>query len=265
MKGENMTDTEKKRSHYEMGKRLKQLAKEHGATREDMAEILNYSCGHISRFYSGITEIPDNVAQTLSELWNIRKEYILFEDDFKTDEEMYLYMNENSIKEMQATLAYLRTLGVTIRPCTVLKCSLTSLYKNLAQLQDYIKESEIERLRNEYDFDLPSAEFFRTYFSQQCCVELSSPLPRTPFLELERVSKNSKQESFIYTQCSDDNNLLGVNYEVVLFFHICYQGNMIRDIDIYGLQKFVKKLDAYSKCTIETILFDLQFGHIIRI
>ena len=52
-KGENMTNTEKKMLHQKIGQRLKKLAKEHGFTREDMAEKLNYSCGHISRFYKG--------------------------------------------------------------------------------------------------------------------------------------------------------------------------------------------------------------------
>lgn len=259
-KGENMTDTEKKMLHSKMGQRLKKLAKEHGFTREDMAEKLNYSCGHISRFYKGTIEIPDNVAQALSKLWNIRKEYILCEDDFKTDEEMYSYMNETSIKEMQAAIDYLKTLGIVFRPCTALTCSLTALYRHWIQMQEYIKESEIERLKKEYDFDLTPKEFHRTYFSEQCHVELSSPLPELPFLRIEEVAKHSKQKSMVFIGSMDDKNPLNVNCEVNLFFKVYQNGQFIRTVKIYELQDFVKKIDAYSKCTIETTLFDPTFG-----
>lgn len=255
-----MTNTEKKMLHQKIGQRLKKLAKEHGFTREDMAEKLNYSCGHISRFYKGTIEIPDNVAQTLSELWTIRKEYILCEDDFKTDEEMYSYMNETSIKEMQAAIDYLKTLDITFRPCTVLTCPLTTLYRHWTQLKEYIKVSETERLRKEYDFNLPSEEFHKTYFSEECYIELSAPLPGMPYLQVEEVSKNSEQKSLLNIWCSDENNFLGVNCEIALFFKIYHHNKEVRRISVHGLQEFVRKLDAYSKCTVETILFDSQFG-----
>ena len=255
-----MTDTEKKMLHSKMGQRLKRRAKERARTREDMAEKLNYSCGHISRFYKGTIEIPDNVAQALSELWNIRKEYILCEDDFKTDEEMYSYMNETSIKEMQAAIDYLKTLGIVFRPCTALACSLTALYRHWIQMQEYIKKSEIERLKKEYDFDLPSDEFHRTYFAEQCYVELSSPLPDIPFSHLEDISKSSKQESMVLLKSSDEKNPLSVNCGVTLFFKVYQNDQFIRNANIYDLRDFMEKLNAYSKCTVETILFDSTFG-----
>ena len=150
-----MTSKSKEMLHLEMGARLKWLAKENGLTREELGEITGYSSGHISRFYNGKSEIPDNMAQTLSELWNIRKEYILCEDDFKTDEQMYWSLNESSIKEMRAAMEYLKTLGVVFRPCTILSCYLIALYDHWEQMQDYIKRDEIKRLQKEYNFDIP--------------------------------------------------------------------------------------------------------------
>ena len=124
------------------------------------------------------------------------------------------------------------------------------------QMQEYIKDSEIERLKKEYDFDLPSNEFHRTYFTEQCYVELSSPLPEIPFLHLEDVSKSSSQESMVFLKSSDEKNPLGVNCGVSLFFKVYQNSQFIRNANIYDLQDFMKKLDAYSKCTVETILFD---------
>ncbi len=255
-KGKNMTYMKKEMLHQKMGSRLKRLAKEHRLTRGDMAEIISYSCGHISRFYKGTMEIPDSAAQILSDLWGIRKEYILCEDDFKTDDEMYSYMNESAIKDMQTAIDYLKTLGIVFRPCTAFVCPLTALYQHWMQMQEYIKDSEIERLKKEYDFDLPSNEFHRTYFTEQCYVELSSPLPEIPFLHLEDVSKSSSQESMVFLKSSDEKNPLGVNCGVSLFFKVYQNSQFIRNANIYDLQDFMKKLDAYSKCTVETILFD---------
>ena len=45
-----MTNQEKEMLHLKTGDRLKKLAKEHGFTRENLSEKINYSCGHISRF-----------------------------------------------------------------------------------------------------------------------------------------------------------------------------------------------------------------------
>lgn len=259
-KGENMTKPKKKMLHSKMGQRLKQLAKEHNLTREDMSELINYSCGHISRFYNGTIKIPDNAAQILSNLWNIRKEFILCEDDFRTDEDIYLSLNENSVKDMQITIEYLKTLGLVLRPYTTLTCPLTALYRHFSQIQSYIKESEIQRLQHKYNFELPSEEFSKTYFTEECTVELSSPLPTIPFLHTEKISKISNQTCTVLLHNSDKNNLMGVNCEITLFFKVYYHNELLRTINTHDLQEFIKKLDIYSKCTIETILFDKNFG-----
>lgn len=255
-----MTNSREKMLHLKIGQRLKQLAKEHGFTREDMSEKLNYSCGHISRFYNGSIELPDNVASVLSETWGIRKEYILCKDDFKTDDEMYLYLNETSIKDMQIAIDYLKTLGLVLRPYTTLSCSLTALYRHLSQIRNYIKESEIQRLQGEYNFELSPEVFSKTYFSVDCNVELSSPFSGLPFLCIENISKTSVQDEITLLHCSDENNPITENCRVTLYFKVYYHDEMIRTIGIEDLQKFIKKLDMYSKCTIETILFDSSFG-----
>lgn len=255
-----MTYSEKEMLHLKMGQRLKQLAKEHGLTREDIGEIINYSCGHISRFYNGIIEIPDSAAQILSKLWNIRPEYILCEDDFKTDEEMYLYVNESSIQDMKAAMSYLQTLGIELRPHTILSCPLTELYKHFSQLKDHIKTSEIQRLQDNYNFGLPQKEFFKTYFHEECNIELSSPIPGIPFLCAEDISKTAVQEDTFFISVSDSNNPIGTNCTISLYFKVYYRNKFIRTVSLCDLQEFIKKLDAYSKCTIETILFNKDFG-----
>ncbi len=255
-----MTDQGKSMLHYKIGQRLKQLAKEHDCTREDLSEKINYSCGHISRFYNGTIEIPDTAACILAELWGVRKEYILCEDDFKTDDEMYTYLNEVSVKDMQAAIDYLKTLGLLLRPYTVLSCPLTSLYHNLSEIRCYIKDSEIQRLQSEYNFELPPEDFHKTYFFIDCNVELSSPLPEMPFLCTENIPKTSVQKDTVFLSCSDVHNPVGVNCNVTLYFKVYYQDKLIRSIGAPDFQEFIKKLDMYSKCTIETLLFDSSFG-----
>lgn len=254
-----MSFSEKEMLHQKMGNRLKQLAKEYGFTRENMSEAINYSCGHISRLYSGVSEIPDSAAQILSDLWHIRKEYILCEDDFRTDEEMYSYLNDNSIKEMQAAISYLETLGLFLHPCTVLSCPITTIYRHLEELSKYVKKSEIERLNSKYDFNLPQNEFIRKHFTEECNIELSSPLPDMPFLRTEEIAKESHMDSSVFVGCSDVRNKLGVNHKITLLFKVYHNNKYIRTINVRELQRFIVKLDEYSKCTIATTLFDKDF------
>lgn len=250
-----MTFSKKELLHQKIGNRMKQLAKEHCFTREDMSETIGYSCGHISRFYSGMIEIPDSAAQILSDLWHIRKEYILCEDDFRTDEEIYSYLNENSIKEMQAAIKYLETLDLFLHPCTVLHCPVVAIYGHLDELSGYIKKSEIDRLNSEYDFSLSPSDFTKRYFSDWCNVELSAPLPDMPFLNKEELTKESNVKS-VTVSCSAARNMLCVNHDIHLFFKVYYHDKYVRTTSVHELQQFIKKLDAYSKCTIETILLD---------
>lgn len=249
-----MTNMSNKMLHAEKGQRLKQLAKENGLTRDEMGIILNFSPGHITRFYNGEYELPEDSAEKLSKLWGIRKEYIQCIDDFRTDEEIYKYSNETSIKEMQAAINYLETLGLVLRPCTLLCCPVTALYKKLGEISDYVNESEMTRLRSRFDFELPSKDFYTKYFSEWCDIELAAPLPDVPFLDMANVSKQANIDTDKEIYCGEPRGkIIGANYSVTLAFRVYYNKKWIGQIDVNGLQEFIKELDAFTKCTIETL------------
>ena len=76
-----------------------------------------------------------------------------------------------------------------------------------------------------------------------------------PFLRTEELAKGLINEQSLYVDCSDKRNLIRENCEIALYFKIYYNNKFVRTISENNLQDFVKKLDAYTKCTIETILF----------
>lgn len=237
-----------------IGYRIKSLAKENGDTAQKLSEPLFCTKEQISRYYNGHCTISDDRISILAKRWRVREEYIRCEDDFKTNEELYFAVNENDIKNMQSAISYLESLDLHLKPYSSLHCSLTALKKNIDTLKPYIKQSSLDALMEKYDFSLASCEFHREYFFEDCLVELCKALPNHIFLQKDRISKNEHVAHATFIQVADDNNLLQQNYNVNLGFLVYYKNTFIKKITVSDLQEFVKQLDNYAKCTIETLL-----------
>lgn len=243
----------------EIGARVKILAKENGDKAEVLANCLFCTKEQISRYYNGHCTISRDRITILAKRWNIREEYLLCEDDFKTNDELYAVLKENNIKNMQHAIDYLESLGLYLKPYTKLHCSLTSFKKHIDELKPYIKKDAFEKLMKQYDFNLPNDEFYKKYFSERCSVELFKPLPHLPFLDKENISKGEHIPHATFIQAGDENNILQQNYNVNLGFAVYYQNKFIRTICVDNLQEFIEQLDNYTKCTIETLLIGKQY------
>ncbi len=224
-------------------------------TQEKLAEAIDCSTNQISYIECGRRKLSLGLARSMASIFHVRPEYLLGEDDFRTEEDIRSCQNDMRIKDMQAALNYLRSLGLYLIPYNILYCSVTGLFKNLSILTPYIQKDALEQLKQEYDFTLSTSDFFKKYYGENCSVELSSPLPDMPFLRTEELAKGLINEQSLYVDCSDKRNLIRENCEIALYFKIYYNNKFVRTISENNLQDFVKKLDAYTKCTIETILF----------
>jgi len=249
----------------EIGARFKTLveAKESNHNRATIGEKLGYSETSISRFYSGVTALNDTAFKKIIDEFKVRKEYLLCEDDFKTDEEMYACLNENDMSEYKKSLHYLETLGLEFKPVTTLRCSLTSLYKHFTEVSPFIKFSSLQDLQKQYDFNLSNAEFVRRYFGTWCTVELSS----SPYKNIPTLDKLTKTSGAPTGDCSlfgdtflfsphdaSTSNLLNTNHEISIYFKVFYKGKYLHDIIVVSLQDFLKKLDEFSLLAINTLI-----------
>lgn len=92
----------------ECGRRLKELITSNGMTRDKFAERLPCSTGHISSIIYGKRSLTIDMAQRIkSEIFpDIRIEWLLCIDDFKTQEEKDAHSKEMWEKSHKAALLY---------------------------------------------------------------------------------------------------------------------------------------------------------------
>lgn len=255
-----MTRTKNDMLNKKIGLRVKILAKENGDKADALAKYLFCTKEQISRYYNGHCTISRDRISMLAKRWNVREEYLLCEDDFKTNDELYAISKANNIKDMQHAIAYLESLGLYLKPHTELHCSLTGFKRYLEKLKPYIKKESLEKLMKQYDFNLSNSEFRKKYFYERCLVELFKPLPESPFLDKENISKDEHIPHATFVQPGDENNILKENYNINLGFTVYYQNKFIRRISVNELQDFIKQLDCYAKCTIETLLIGERYS-----
>lgn len=240
------------------GIRLKECIKDSKLTQKELAELTPYTVQHINNVANSRRSMTREAAHIFAEKLHVDEEYLLGISEYKTSEEMHSFTTSRGIQYMRAALDYLESIGLKLKPINSLHCSLTTLYRNINDLTHYIDSSSLEQLKHKYDFTLDTEDFYSKYFSQDCTVKLSHPLPDTPFLQSDSLIKGSQTLppsdapwSGFYT---GSRNVLGANYDVSIYFEVYYKGNLVRKLSEEGLQNFIETLDSYSICTIETIL-----------
>lgn len=102
-------------TNIEIGKRLRQEAKRNGYTNQMVADLINYSSSkQISPIYSGKKAIDNDRIEKLANAFNVRKEYLLCEDDFPTENDILKNINEADAKVFFSVFSFLRSLGFII-------------------------------------------------------------------------------------------------------------------------------------------------------
>lgn len=96
MKGNSM------KNYAEIGKRVKEEARKKKYTTQQLADLLNYSDRtQISKMYSGERKFTENQIEMLAETFRVKKEYLLLETDFRTEEEERNAKNKASFERFQ--------------------------------------------------------------------------------------------------------------------------------------------------------------------
>lgn len=67
------------------GERLRRCIEEKNVTQKSLAADANFTEQHISKLVKGKSNLTTDTARTLSRILGVRMEYLLYEDDFKTE------------------------------------------------------------------------------------------------------------------------------------------------------------------------------------
>ena len=101
-------------------KRLKELRKEKNLTQEQVANMAHISQVHYQRIESGNSNLTLDMACALSKVFGVRTEYLLCEDDFKTElmKKTYPAFKEwyDEDRAQQALNKYFEVFGIVFEP-----------------------------------------------------------------------------------------------------------------------------------------------------
>ena len=98
----------------ECGKRLKECIKESGMTSKELAENCNYVPQYISQIINGKRNMSLQAAKSFAKVLSVREEYLLCEDDYKTDSDILVDNNNPTSFYLSTAYRYLTSIGQDI-------------------------------------------------------------------------------------------------------------------------------------------------------
>ncbi len=116
------------------GKRLHEERVRLGMTMEQLADKINYSFSYISKIENGNKPLSAGVAEKLSDLFNIRPEYLRGYDDMRTLKDW----ETSEIKKNMSILDYFSSIGFSIRTCCVWNASFFSVAMGYQIIAPYL-------------------------------------------------------------------------------------------------------------------------------
>ena len=104
----------KKKVKLECGKRLKDCLASSHITQKELADKTGYTPQYISNIICGKKNMSTDAARLFSKFLNIREQYLLCEDDYKTEYELFENIDTPLSFFDSATYAYLHSIGHTL-------------------------------------------------------------------------------------------------------------------------------------------------------
>lgn len=98
---------------FEKGRRLKECRKLMNLTQKGLGEKIGYSGKYIYHLESGRRKVSVNVARGAAEVLKVRLEYLLGEDDYRTEADLKKAVNQEAFNRMGIT-DVLESLGVYV-------------------------------------------------------------------------------------------------------------------------------------------------------
>lgn len=112
--------------NIEANARLRECRMEAGLTQKDLAKLSNYSVQQICYIEKGKRGMSSEAAGIISKILNVRKEYLLCEDDYKTIEDYTVERFDKCFQFDSAIIEIIERLGYQIGICAVSEQSFES-------------------------------------------------------------------------------------------------------------------------------------------
>lgn len=248
------------------GDRICELMKEKQETATSMIEFLCYANEKsLPPFRTGKKKLSEDQLERLAERWNVRKEYLNCEDDFKTDADLEKYVHENDLEAFRECRKYLETLGLRFSPCALESTVLMDflLHGNYYKLEPYLSDDTKNRLSHydaDRDFDLGIIQFEKKHGKKSSAQSVTLKWKCNPSeigfddIGLTSGTVDTYQEKCKIPTRFDPNLYTSFGYEV--YYKVVYKGKEIMLISVKDTQDFFQQVRNFSECVINSLLIN---------
>lgn len=247
------------------GKRIKEERKRRKITQERLAETINYaSRNELSACENGKRFLKEESYIKLSNEWDLRIEYILGIDDFRTYEDYENFIMNIGMGEFNSTMAYLKTLGLQFTPKYYMETNVIELSKIEKSPEKYnaIRSCYSEKAKSYIDKRIKTPLAYNITDRLNETIELTGIPDNNMLASPDKTQKINKQD-FI------DNDLFGdyrtyideifpdyndIRANISLLFEITYKEEIIGIKEAYDIQSFLSHIDNICEICIRDLL-----------
>lgn len=247
------------------GKRIKEERKKRKINQDKVADLIGYAGRQrLSLCENQQCLLEEDHYKILSKEWNIRKEYLMGLDDYRTEEEYENALMYDSMEEFNSTMKYLQTLGLQMLPKYYLEISINDLEKievsplKYENLRSYYSENAKHYIEKRLWSDLGH---YRSDAITET-IELIG-LPENKTLALADKTQKIRREEFIDKDLFCDYRTYieeifpeckGIMANISLLFEIKYKDELIAIKDAYDTQAFLTHIDNLCETCIRDLL-----------
>lgn len=260
-------DSPKEQINQLSGKRLKEEAHSRNWSNRKVADVTGYSTPSgdriISMIYGGKRKMSDFGFKKLAEAWNIREEYLRGLDSFKTEQDIYNTVSAKESEKFQIQVAYLKTIGITIKPKLSVLLSSGQLRKNWDAIKSCLTLDSLNHIIEKYDMSLPYPDFLKKYgFDNYETVDLQKTFEN---VTLDKIVRNKGIKDIVKSAKSFTGELKKMpvdnsNFDYSLTFDVVRAKNGIlkwkKTISASNLDFILEIFDKYSENSLD-LIFDV--------
>lgn len=249
----------KKELNTSCGKRLKECLNDSHMTQKELSKRTSYSQQYISYVISGKRNASAEALISFAKVLNVRNEYLLCEDDYKTSEDIQKALRLSDKKNIECVLQYLDSIGYSLYIQYTVQSEITTLYFHFDEIKKYIIPRDLKRLNEKYDFSLPMIDFVKSTSERGIGYETFCVTQDFPGI-YERLDSRSKSARINSQTFYFEDSGKGYVYTINTVYSLYKDGKCIRYVSHKELLRFLDILDNYVKCTIENVLLNQRIS-----
>lgn len=200
----------------EMKKRIKDEMRRNGQKNTDIAEYLRMEPGSFSRILNGRAPLAQEYLKMLVELWDVRSNYLMCIDNYRTDDEIFKRRGEKRTAKTNAARELLKVIGFEIEEVELLVinpveiANMEYIDEELAYLEPHIiHDKNLWETVKKKAYSIRDGERFEIYRNLEFCFEVSDVIKKIDEGCIEYLEYEISDYVGFYSRITENGSLVG--------------------------------------------------------